>query len=357
MRCKTVRRLLSDYAEGVLDVEKSEKVRSHLEACDGCMQKLEEHRAYMEKVALLRDVRAPEGFLEGVKARIRSEANGDAVKERKRLFFPGYKLPLELAGALAVVLIAVVIFRNIEPERKRPAVAGRKTEQTIQPPGMKEEPAEASRQEIAPETETADGESTLAKKRTEQRRDPAQPVPEEEATLEHEPDLESVMKATEPPGGNDIEALGTTPEAAVSADRLLASSPDEKALAVELTIAVRKPPEELREKTVDKKEARAMEAETAAAVEKESQLLTRDEPFDTVEGEIRSLAEELGGMAISIDHDTGKDRRRRISVQLPAGRYEDLIEGLSLLGMLEEPVPEGPADEKPSLIVEITITE
>lgn len=357
MRCKTVRRLLSDYIEGILDVEKSEKIRSHLEACDGCMQELEEHRAYREKMALLRDVHTPEGFLEGVRVRIRSEATGDAVKERKRLFFPGYKLPLELAGALAVVLIAVVIFRHIEPERKRPVVPGRTTEQTIQSPEMKEETVEASKQESAPETETADEESAVTETRTAQRREPAQPVPEEEAPIEREPDLEGPMKAVELTGETDMETLQSSPESAASEDRSLASFPAGNTLKVELAIAVQPPPDIIREKTAGKNEARALLADKAAAVEKESEPSKRDEPFDTVEREIRSLLLELGGTVISIDQETGRDGPRMISVQIPAGRYGSLLEGLSALGMLEEPVPEGPADEKPVLIVEITITE
>jgi hypothetical protein len=365
MRCARVRRLLFDYIDGILDKKTAEKVRSHLKVCEECARELETYRAYREKISLLRDVHAPEGFLAGVKDRIRSTKDRNIPKERIRLFFPRYKLPLEFAGALAVVLIAVVIFRHIEPEQKRPSlpvIPQTKTEQTPQPSETAGETVEELKKDKAPPPEAMDNESALSDIQTTRRQEPspvlkkAAPFKEAKAPTEQESGFQGAMKAPEPAAAIDMEAMQASPGAAVRNDRLLLSSSPETPVAVELTLFVPQPSEEVLKATA-KKELRAQKAVTSEADETVSELQKEDVPLDTLEKKIRSLSEVLGGMVISIEYVTGRELPRWISVQIPAGRYDDLLEGLSVLGELKTPAPAGRPEETPALVVRITIAE
>jgi hypothetical protein len=365
MRCARVRRLLFDYIDGILDKKTSENVRSHLKVCEECARELETYRAYREKISLLRDVHAPEGFLAGVKDRIRSTKDRNIPKERIRLFFPRYKLPLEFAGALAVVLIAVVIFRHIEPEQNRPSlpvVPQTKTEKTLQPPETTGETVDELKKDKAPPPEAMDNEPALSDIRTTRHQEPsfvlkeAAPSKKEEAPAEQESGFQGAMKAPEPAASTDMEAVQASSGAVGREDRLLLSSSPETPVAVELTLFVPRPSEGVLKATA-KRELMAQKAVTSEADETVSELQKEDVPLDTLENKIRSLSEELGGTVISIEYVTGRDLPRWISVQIPAGRYDDLLEGLSVLGELKTPAPAGRTEETPALVVRITIAE
>ena len=126
---------------------------------------------------------------------------------------------------------------------------------------------------------------------------------------------------------------------------------------VEVTLSIPQPSETTDMKKAEKKELWAKKTVTAEAPETEVELHMRDHPLYTVESEIRDLAEELGGMVMSIDHGAGLKPRPVVSVRIPRSGFEDFLEGLSLLGVLESPVPEVPPGEQPALLVRITITE
>ncbi|MBN2323690.1 MAG: zf-HC2 domain-containing protein [Spirochaetes bacterium] len=372
MRCTKVRRLLFDYIDGVLDGTASEKVRSHLERCEKCALELESYRAYRENIALLRDVHAPEGFLAGVKNRILSVKDRDVAKRRIRPF-SSYKLPLELAGALAVVLIAVVIFRHIEPTRKQsvpPVAPETKTEEEYAPEEAKDKTTGELREEKVPAAETIEEKTVESETPTADRRVPLKPLSEDfsadissgalkgDVTDEREAGIDDLSRKKEPPAEADMEALKKAPQAAEYGDRLLVSAPPETAVEITLTLFVPRPSEEVGEKTAAKKELGVQQTVTPDANETESRLRTEDVTLglDAFENRVRSLSEKLGGTIVSIEYGTERDNPRWISVRIPAERYEDLLEALSTLGVMETPLPKAP-EETPVLLVRITIAE
>lgn len=370
MRCAKVRRLLFDYLDGSLDGKTSETLQTHLKSCDGCTRALEEYRTYREKMAMLKDTHAPDGFLAGVKGRIRTFDEKDTAKEPTRIFTPGFKLPLELAGALAVVLIAVMIFQHIEPGKKRPAlpVAPETRTEQARPPAVDEvETVDKLKEDRAPAAVTMEEKPVQKDTQKEARREPLETKTEELAPsggtfagapfVEEEAGREDLLKAKQPPFEADMEALEPVSETVGRGDGLRIPAPSETVPAVELTLSIPQPSKTVGVKKAEKEELRAKKTVTAKAPETASELQMRDRLPHAVKNEIRKLAEKLGGMVISIDHGTGRNPRLEISVRIPRSGYDDFLDGLSLLGVLESPVPEVPPGEGPALLVRITIAQ
>jgi anti-sigma factor RsiW len=370
MRCAKVRRLLFDYLDGALDEKTSETLQTHLKRCDGCTRALEEYRTYREKMAMLKDTHAPDGFLAGVKGRIRTFDEKDTAKGPTRIFTPGFKLPLELAGALAVVLIAVVIFRHIEPGKKRhalPVAPETRTEQVLPPAADKAETAEELKEDRAPTAVTLEEKAAKRDIQKEARREPLETETKEAVPsggapagappVEEEAEREAFLKAERPPIEADMEMREPVSETVGRGDGLRDSVPTEIVPAVELTLSGPQPSKTVGVKKAEKEELRAKETVTAKAPETAEELQMRDRLPHAVKNEIRELAEKLGGMVISIDHGTGRYPHLEISVRIPRSGYDDFLDGLSLLGVLESPVPEVPPGEGPALLVRITITQ
>lgn len=74
MRCRTVRRLLGDYVEGVLDEGRVVVVARHLERCEGCAQEFALERLFVERLAEQPAPEVPLGFAEEVVERFYAEA-------------------------------------------------------------------------------------------------------------------------------------------------------------------------------------------------------------------------------------------------------------------------------------------
>lgn len=80
MRCRDVRRHLSAFLDGELEGEVRREIEKHLEGCRECM---EEYRALVEAVSLVRELprlEAPERLWAGIRARLEAEARrGSAI--------------------------------------------------------------------------------------------------------------------------------------------------------------------------------------------------------------------------------------------------------------------------------------
>jgi hypothetical protein len=122
--------LLADYLDGLLSPEETASVKKHLAECAECR---EEHRflkAYRKEAASFPRVPVPDDFLEKIHARIDAPARGGLLRA---LFVPlKIKLPLEAAGALALTVLAVFIFkpfgeRKLEYRAEAPAVSEQAT--------------------------------------------------------------------------------------------------------------------------------------------------------------------------------------------------------------------------------------
>ena len=152
--------LLADYLDGLLPPDEAAAVKKHL---DGCAECRDEHRflkAYMKETGAFPRVPVPDDFLKNIHARIDAPARGGLLRA---LFVPlKIKLPLEAAGALALTVLAVFIFkpfgeRTLEYRSEAPV-----TGEQAAAPRQRADREIAAREKTAPKKErrTADEEFT-----------------------------------------------------------------------------------------------------------------------------------------------------------------------------------------------------
>jgi len=173
MKCKDVRKMLSDYIDGQLDAAVRAEMRTHLAACRGCLHELLVLRASMDRLLSLRKLRAPDDFLESVynrlelrvpekykttagkralswqkiSAKYQARERQVSIKRGLRAFGKtlftrsGIKLPLEFAAVAAAVIAAIFVFNITGPKAGRFAERGAALEKArllqespVQPP-------------------------------------------------------------------------------------------------------------------------------------------------------------------------------------------------------------------------------
>lgn len=119
--CEEYAALLDLFVDGELTGPEMERVRDHLETCPGC-------RAYVDDALVIRagfpdveETAVPEGFAEGVMARVREDAaKGQKVVELQRR---GFRRWMGTAAALAACCALVVLVRT-GPGKDAAAPAG-----------------------------------------------------------------------------------------------------------------------------------------------------------------------------------------------------------------------------------------
>ncbi len=157
MECKEVREKLSAYIEGIVPAPEKPLMEEHLRTCPGCKESLADLKSTIEYVQAIPEVEPPPWLTQKVMARVRAEAQteaearkgiweklfhrapawqteralptisakpGPALREktsRKRiwdvLLYPiPIKLPLEAAGVIAIAVVIIYVFREIQPQ-------------------------------------------------------------------------------------------------------------------------------------------------------------------------------------------------------------------------------------------------
>jgi len=118
MECKGIREKLSAYLEGMNSPEERRLIEEHLHSCEICRQDLEDLRKAGERVRGLEEVEPPPGMTKKIMSRIREEEAGKRGILQK-LFYPlPVKIPLEAVAMVFIAVIAVYVFRAVEPELK-----------------------------------------------------------------------------------------------------------------------------------------------------------------------------------------------------------------------------------------------
>lgn len=114
MECKAVKELLWDYCDGTLDTQKRMDVEAHLETCPLCAKEAVSLKVYAQEMKTLKDVKAPEDFLNQVHQRIARRSEFEKIV---RMFFVPVrvKVPLGAAGILVVFMLVISVVRVHEP--------------------------------------------------------------------------------------------------------------------------------------------------------------------------------------------------------------------------------------------------
>ncbi|MHC4715146.1 MAG: anti-sigma factor family protein, partial [Planctomycetota bacterium] len=121
MNCREYSELMSEYIDGRLPVEDSAAIAAHLEQCANCRAVEEELRATVSLVSGLERLEAPEGFADGVKARLERRLLIEGpVRGRRRRLLPWSLGGVALAAAAAILMVAFVHYGRDTEEIARP---------------------------------------------------------------------------------------------------------------------------------------------------------------------------------------------------------------------------------------------
>lgn len=114
-----IQKLLSAYAGGDLDPDRSRNVESHLAECPQCRVELDDLRALMELLRSVPEVEPPPWMTTRVIA-ILKEQQLEKRSWLRRIFFPLHiKLPIEVMALLVVCVSGYYLSRNVESELKQ----------------------------------------------------------------------------------------------------------------------------------------------------------------------------------------------------------------------------------------------
>jgi hypothetical protein len=364
MKCREAKKLLSAYTDGSLDRERTAAFEAHIAGCERCEHELELFSAYRERMASLKEAKAPSGFIMGVRSRIRG-AEKEGPKKKPLFSLPRIKVPLELAGALAVVLIAVVIFRNVIPQKEQPPIptvmtapekAGEITE-----PAKREEPLSPEQAKKEPPQPAVTEERELVGESRDELK-----VPAEKRKADSLAAVEEVQGLSK-----DMEELEEISDVSLTKDRLTATLPSEPPAPIDLALIVSLPtvvsaPEPVtaqQDEAVSRALMRAERVASEEAVEEEKEeYAPKAGPVLKTNGEdlsdrIRKIVEELGGMVLSLDYDGERDFPSYVTVQIPAGQYGKFLEEIKALGELKDPVPDIPLEVQEAVVARIELQE
>lgn len=118
MECQEIRKNLSAYLEGMVSPEDRELIEQHLASCRSCSTALYELNRTGEVVKHLKEVEPPPWMKQKIMARVREEAEPKKGILQK-LFYPLHiKVPLEAFATVLVAVVAVYVFKAVEPQMK-----------------------------------------------------------------------------------------------------------------------------------------------------------------------------------------------------------------------------------------------
>ena len=122
MECKGVQEKLSAYVRGEVFSDEKRHIEQHLNSCQKCRSALEDLKNAGELVKSLEDVEPPAWLTEKIMSRVRAEEGRKRGIFRK-LFYPLHvKVPIEALATVLIAVVAVYVFRAVEPEMKRAQV-------------------------------------------------------------------------------------------------------------------------------------------------------------------------------------------------------------------------------------------
>jgi len=118
MECKTIREKLSAFCEGTVSPEEKGLIGEHLSGCPSCSMVLRDLEKTEVLVKGLEQVEPPPWLKQKVMTRIRTEE--EAKKNiLQKLFYPLHvKIPIEALATVLIAVVAIYMFRAIEPEMK-----------------------------------------------------------------------------------------------------------------------------------------------------------------------------------------------------------------------------------------------
>jgi hypothetical protein len=117
-KCAQITEQLSAYLDGIMTAEEKRLIEEHLSTCEHCSLSLSELIKTQETLHNLEEVEPPPWFTQKIMNRVREEAEPKKGL-LQRLFYPLHiKLPVEALATCLVVVLALFVYKNTEPEMK-----------------------------------------------------------------------------------------------------------------------------------------------------------------------------------------------------------------------------------------------
>jgi hypothetical protein len=118
MQCHDIQEKLFVYIDGDISSEERMLIDEHLKSCEQCNKTLAEMKKTTECLRDLGDIEPPAWLTQKIMTKIRSEAGREKSLWQK-LFYPLHtKLPVEAAVAVLLAVTTVYIFKTMQPEMK-----------------------------------------------------------------------------------------------------------------------------------------------------------------------------------------------------------------------------------------------
>ena len=122
--CENFAALLDPFVDGELSPGEMARVQAHLDECPACRAYVDDALAIRAAFPDVEETEVPEGFAEGVMARIQTEASsGTATPAHKQTSRPWLKPLASLAACCAIVLLAAPMFSHSSKTEAAPAEA------------------------------------------------------------------------------------------------------------------------------------------------------------------------------------------------------------------------------------------
>jgi hypothetical protein len=385
LECPQTKNLLSAYLDNALDATHTTLVERHLAQCPICAAELQALRSMLAALGSLQQVAAPTDFLDRVHTRL-AQPSGLRRFLHALLFPWRVKLPLELAGAIATVLLVVLTYQQLKtPQGPMPApavlpVAPSASAPSQPPPVTQEKPAVVASLEAEADQ---DGAQRL--------READHPVvlalllklPTDRAALTAQTEAnrqkqESVAKASQAEPGSSLATPAARPTGTAPAPPAPRSAAPDGGEMRAARMSTESMEQASREADSNHRTGRRPEAKSQASGVQE--LQRRLQPHESTSGDdaprlgaidqanpggrghgtrsaplgaaslltsadetlarIRELVKDTGGIILSEDHPGDPRQPPSLLAQIPGDHYSALVEHLHLLGELQQPPPE-----------------
>jgi hypothetical protein len=301
MECKGIKEKLCAYLEGIVSPEEKRIIEEHLPSCPECRKNLADLKKAGELVKNLAEVEPPPWFTQKIMSRIRAEE-----EEKKglwqKLFYPLHiKVPIQALATVFIAVIAVYVFKAVEPEMKLDHLPS-----PTQPPTQQVMPKE-ERKEASQPPQVIRLDSSTRK----------------ESPLKDEAARESVRAPAVPPSA----ALPAPAAEPLRAER---KQEAEESLGKSEGVALSKAAPEMQ----DRKLAAAPRfRETAALKLKPANVLIKVPDVHVAGSKVEDLFRQLGARKIERESREG---REILTAELDAQQLNEFLEKLKALGEVSD---------------------
>ena len=325
MECAKIKELLSEYIDNVLDAKAKAAVEEHLKSCSDCSKELASLKAYISDMGILKDAKAPDGFLKSVHERI--DRRFEFEKIMRKIFVPIHiKVPIEALAVAASVMLILIVYRS----------GGSPLSRVLQTP--------------------LSGKMRVLK--VQQAKKPAVPATEDKMY-----NLAELQAVDEVSTGAIVRQRTT---AARKQETVLTDSLDggytkkqaiQEPQSIEIALAISLEPvttseslggyehrEELMRSLYDKSDIDTVGKE---------EISTK---APTIISSIAFIADSLEGTVENIEYNKETSILEYITLKIPANNYKQLTEKLAGLGHIQGGLKDEPIEDVPQLVVRIKVT-